>query len=451
MLGAAVAVTALFALVAWSYYSQVSVVYGYEGYLRRPPDPAWMVTSLFLALLPLAWLPYRPERASTVTLWILYLFTVVPICAVVPLVPVFDQATSALFAAWSVAFLLLASLGQLVRPPQIMPSPLTGAVGRRWFVAGAGLLAIVLLTTFGLPVHVVALSDAYDQRLAFRLTVADAPPAFGYLVAWSQSVVAPLILVSGIARRRVSWIAAGLAWFLWGYLINGSRQAIAATPFAIVLYLAGSRRVTGRAYAVGAVVMLALSSVLYAVTRNAYALGLIAERIFAVPGVLSAYYYDFFLGRSPVLLRDGVFSVAASSPYPRDMTYVIGDQYLGRTDANANANVIADAFGNLWFGGLIAALVLAFVLWLLDAVTADLPLGPTVGSLCLVLLALSNVGLTVVILTSGLGLMIVLYWLVGPSLLKLDRPIAGHARPADRLRLTASCTSRPDAHPPVPS
>ncbi|HZB40072.1 MAG TPA: hypothetical protein VE487_03860 [Ilumatobacter sp.] len=420
VLGAAVAISALFALIAWSYYAQVSVVYGYEGYLRRPPDAVWMVAHLFLALLPLSWLPHRPERASTVTLWIMYLFTVVPICAVVPLIPVSNQATSALFAAWSVAFLSLASLGQLVRLPQILPSPMTGARGRRWFAAGAALLAILLIRTFGLPLHLVTLSGAYEQRLAFRAALAEAPPAFGYLVAWSQSVVAPLILVSGIARRRPSWIAAGVAFFLWGFLINGSRQAIAATPFAVLLYLAGSRRVTGKTYAVGALLMLALSSILYGLSRNAYALGLIAERIFAVPGVLSAYYYDYFLGRSPVLLRDGIFSAASPSPYPRDMTYVIGDLYLGRADANANANVIADAFGNLWFGGLIAALVLAFVLWLLDAVTADLPLGPTMASLCLVLLALSNVGLTVVILTSGLGLMIVLYWLVGASLLTRD-------------------------------
>jgi hypothetical protein len=98
------------------------------------------------------------------------------------------------------------------------------------------------------------------------------------------------------------------------------------------------------------------------------------------------------------------------------MTYQIGLEYLGRAEANANVNVIADAFANFWFAGLVVAFVLGCLLWLLDAVTVRLPLGPTMASLVLVLLAFLNVGLTVAVLTSGFGLSIVMLWLLGPGL-----------------------------------
>lgn len=416
LIGAACAVTALFVLIAWSYDSQVAVVYAYEGYLSRAPDPAWAVVNLLLALTPLLWLPLRPHRASSVTLWVLYLFTLVPICAVASLVPTRSQATSTLLSAWSVAFLFLASLGQHVRPGSVIPSPLSGSRGRTLFAVGAVALAALLLATFGFPTRLLSLGGTSSQRLEFREVLADAHPSFGYLVTWSQTVVAPLLLVSGIARRRWAWVLAGGTFFAWWYLINGSKQALAAAPFIGLLYIAGARQARGSTYATAAISLLGVSVGGYAITGNAYALGLISERLFAVPGVLSAYYFDFFLQRPPVLLRDGLLSSASASPYTEQTTYLIGQEYLGRAAANANANVIADSFANFWFAGLVAAVVLAVVLWVLDSVTVELPTGPVAASLCLILLALMNVGLTVALVTSGMGLIIVCFWLVGHAL-----------------------------------
>jgi hypothetical protein len=191
---------------------------------------------------------------------------------------------------------------------------------------------------------------------------------------------------------------------------------LVAIPFALILYWAGNRAASGAGYSFGGAGLIAVSASTYAVTGNLYALSSISERLFAVPGVLGGYYFDYFAGRPPALLRDGIGGLLSSSPYPRDITYQIGIEYLGRAEANANVNVIGDAFANFWFAGLIIALVLACLLWILDAATFSLPLGATMASLVLVLLALLNVGLTVALLTSGLGLAIVLLWLFGEYL-----------------------------------
>jgi hypothetical protein len=221
------------------------------------------------------------------------------------------------------------------------------------------------------------------------------------------------------------WAGVGMVILVWAYFVTATRQSLVAIPFALLLYWAGNRRTNGTGYAMGGALLITASSAGFAITGNLYVLASISERLFTVPGILGGYYFDYFADRPPVLLRDGIGGIISSSPYPQEMTYQIGLQYLGRVEANANVNVIADAFGNFWFAGLFVAFVLACLLWLLDSATIRLPVGATVASLVLVLLALLNVGLTVALLTSGFGLAILLLWAFGESL--FNRPeIAPH-------------------------
>lgn len=409
-------VCALFLLVYWSYKTQVFPTYGYEGYRFREPEPVWLLSALVLSLLPLTWLPAQPRRPSSVTLWIIYLFAVVPICCLTPALPIRSERWMFGLAAWSVAFLGIASLSQV---PGVVPLPRPHLAPRRArmivFVA-CSTTFLLLIGSFGFSLGSPDLSTIYTQRLSFRLLLAGANPLLGYMATWGQTVLAPLAIATALWRRSLTWMALGTSILMWAYFVTATRQALVAIPFGFALYWAGNRKVNGVSYAVGGTSLIAVSAATFAVTGNLYALGSISERMFAVPGILGGYYFDYFADRPPVLLRDGVGGLLSASPYPREMTYQIGLEYLGRADANANVNVIADAFANFWFAGLFVAFVLACLLWLLDAATVRLPLGATMASLVLVLLAFLNVGLTVAVLTSGFGLAIVLLWLFGEHL-----------------------------------
>ena len=420
---AIVPVCVMYAVIYWSYKSQVFPAYSYEGYRFRTPEPAWLVAGLVLSLIPLRWLPPHPRRPSTVTLWIVYLFVVVPICALTPALPMRSELWMFGLATWSVLFLGVASLSQI---PKVRPLPRPRIAGRRArpivFVACAATF-MVLIISFGFAIGSPDLSTIYTQRLSFRTVLANSNPLLGYLVTWGQVVLAPLAIATGLWRRSLHWVLLGISILVWAYFVTATRQALVAIPFAVLLFWAGNRKVSGVSYAAGGAALIGISSATYAVTGSLYALGSVAERLFAVPGVLGGYYFDYFADRPPVLLRDGIGSLFSSSPYPREMTYQIGLEYLGRAEANANVNVIADAFANFWFAGLVVALVLACLLYLLDAATIRLPLGATMASLVLVLLALLNVGLSVALLTSGFGLAIVLLWLFGEQL--FDGPDRG--------------------------
>lgn len=423
---AIVPVCALFIIVYWSYKSQVFPTYAYEGYRFRAPDPAWLFAGLVLSLLPLLWLPTQPRRPSAVTLWIIYLFVVVPICCLTPALPMRSERWMFGLSAWSVVFLGIASLSQV---PSVRPLPRPRLAGRRarWvvFLATVGTF-LILIVTFGFAIGTPDFGAVYTQRLSFRAVLGETNPLLGYLVSWIQIVLAPVAIATALVRRSPLWAALGASILVWAYFVTATRQSLVAIPFGVVLFWAGNRRTNGTGYAVGGALLITTSAAGYAVTGNLYALASISERLFAVPGVLGGYYFDYFADRPPVLLRDGIGRLLSASPYPRATTYQIGLEYLGRADANANVNVIADAFANFWFAGLIVALALAVLLWVLDAATIRLPLGATMASLVLVLLALLNVGLTVALLTSGFGLVIVLLWLFGEGLfddLGVDRMV----------------------------
>ena len=413
---AIVPVCALFIIVYWSYKTQVYPTYAYEGYRFRDPDPAWLFAGLVLSLLPLFWLPTQPRRPSAVTLWIIYLFVVVPICCLTPALPMRSERWMFGVSIWSVMFLAIASLSQLPKVVSLPRLHLAPRRARALVSIGSVGTFLLLIAKFGFTIGSPDLSIIYTQRLSFRTILETSNPAYGYLVDWSQVVLAPLAVAVALRRRSAVWMALGTSILVWAYFVTATRQALVAIPFAFALYWAGNRRVSGASYAVGGVSLIAVSSAAFALTGNLYALGSISERLFAVPGVLGGYYFDYFANRPPVLLRDGVGGFLSASPYPREMTFQIGLEYLGRVEANANVNVIADAFANFWLAGLVVAFVLACLLWLLDAVTIRLPLGPTMASLVLVLLAFLNVGLTVAVLTSGFGLIIAMLWLFGDGL-----------------------------------
>ena len=103
---------------------------------------------------------------------------------------------------------------------------------------------------------------------------------------------------------------------------------------------------------------------------------------------------------------------------------MIGETYFGGAETNANMNVFADAFAQLWLAGLLLPVVLALVFWLLDSVTKRLHIPAVVGSLSLLSLALVNTGSTNWLATSGMAVALGIYWLAGPGLfpVSVDEP-----------------------------
>jgi len=128
----------------------------------------------------------------------------------------------------------------------------------------------------------------------------------------------------------------------------------------------------------------------------------------AVPGQLTAYYYDYFTSHPPYYLSFSVLRSFVPSPYDTEAPYLIGRVYFN-TGEDANANLWADAIANFGLIGVIpASLLLGVVLWLFDWVASGRDLRLVAPLAALAGLGLSNGALLTTILTGGIAFAMVL-------------------------------------------
>ena len=423
-LGVLFAILLLQVLVAWTYVEYVSPLYGYMGFVSRSVSLPHVAVSIAIGSIPVIWLPLRPNTPSQLLLWVLQILVVCSSCALGPLLPHRGVWETIGWALWNVACMAAVSLVLVLPTMNLTSLHMSAKTGRRVFYGSFLFVFGFLFTKFGWPNPDIALSTAQFRRLEFRVSLEGGGMIAGYLVVWLQTLFAPMAIMSGLCRRRPVFALVGCTAVLWVYMLQGTRTSLIVIPLGLVFWLALSRGASALVYVWGAIALLALSLGTYVATNSLMVLNLVAKRIFVVPGALGAIYFDFFAGGEPALYRDSFGSVLSESPYPMEIPSMIGATYLGSAETNANVNVFADAFAQLWLAGLLLPVVLALVFWLLDSVTKRLHIPAVVGSLSLLSLALVNTGSTNWLATSGMAVALGIYWLAGPGLfpVSVDEP-----------------------------
>lgn len=276
----------------------------------------------------------------------------------------------------------------------------------------------LLVATYGSVMTLVSLDAIYEQR-----TVGAATSRFmGYVQTYFGYVLSPALLAFGLLRRNFLLIAAGFAGGLVLYSITAEKNAF-AFPYIIVgfNFLLTRRRTF---YQSAAFVLVVLGSVLgVAVLLNddslvaAFLAWYIGVRSLLTPGLFVAQYLDFFSDRGFTYfshvtgigwLVNPPPTLLAEARWP-SIGHMVGEQYVGIPDLNANASFVASdgvaSFGAV--GIIVAFLILAAYLILFGraargvakrfAMLIAMPIG----------LLLTNVSLLTVILSFG-GL----FWLL---------------------------------------
>jgi hypothetical protein len=263
----------------------------------------------------------------------------------------------------------------------------------------------------------VSLEAIYEQRAAGAAT----SRAIGYAQTYVGYVFAPALIAFGLTRRNYLLVALGFAGGILLYSITAEKNAfsfpflICAVAFLLTRRSSFFRSTTFIALALSSVLLpaVALSSTNLVAGFFAWYIGV---RSLLTPGLFIAQYTEFFGSRGHTWWSHvtGIGSVVPRPPGLADdrwpsLGHIVGEQHIGKTDLNANANFVASdgiaAFGDL--GVVIVFALLAVFLVLLDraaegvdrkfAVLIALPIG----------LTLTNVSLFTVLLSFG-GL----FWLL---------------------------------------
>jgi hypothetical protein len=131
-----------------------------------------------------------------------------------------------------------------------------------------------------------------------------------------------------------------------------------------------------------------------------------------VPGQLTSYYFDYFSSHPWAMLGDGTLKGLVPYPYDLPVPNLIAREYFGDPNIVANANIWADGYANFgYLGMLIATLILALTMMLLDAASKGLSLRLVALILVMPAVSLANSAMLTSILTQGLGLTLLLLYL----------------------------------------
>lgn len=397
-------------LLVWCYDRAVSRLYAYLG-MRNVVLSPWEYTLAFVcACVPCLWLPLGRPRPSTLVIWLQYLVVYLPTCLIAP-----RNAAPAGPNVWGLILCMAASM-MIIQAIAGLP---TIRLARqrlqpeayRWaLVAAFALLLIPIVAAFGVPTSLPSLLDVYGVRSEYQETVRQTGRGVGYAVFWLAGVVAPLLMIEGLVRRKSLPLIMAASAALYLFAVSGMKSVAFSCVLILGLYWlsrGGGKRL-GLRLASAVLAVIAVSTAIDLLMGQWLFTNLLVRRVLIVPGLLTGDYYDYFTSHSVTLLSGSFLAFLGHNPYDAPVPVVIGTVYFGSPDMSANVNVWGDAIANFGLYGVIGyAVVLGLILWGFDSAAIGGRSRTAVLMVAMPAFALTNSALPTTIVTGGLGLIFI--------------------------------------------
>jgi hypothetical protein len=391
------------ALILLAYVTVISRSFDYLGYTYQSPGLLLGGLSVCLAVLPALWLPDAASRLSIVIVWILYLLAYVP----GQLIPVLVIPRPIAAVPWMLG--LLPSFWLVWRAVANAPRHRVGAIGSSTFfwlvVLGTVMIAYVSALALGtLELGVPDLGEAYVARFLYRAETAQSGVLFAYLISWTGNVINPLFMSHAIIKRRVWWFLIGLGGQIALFSLSGFKSVLFSPLLVIGLHLAMRRdgRRLGSNVLIAGIAVVGASIVSSVFVGNDFLMYLFTRRMVVTPGLLSAYYVEFFSVNPQTMFANSFLSGLVDPRYTLDVSFLIGETYFNDPTTSANANVWADGFAGLGIAGMVlVSALLGLALRALDAVVEPAERRLFLGVAGVMGFTLANAALSTSLLSHG--------------------------------------------------
>jgi hypothetical protein len=378
------------------------------------------VSAGLLAALPGLWMPPRLTRPSQVLYWVLYLLVVVPTC-LVAICGLEDQSSGPILLAVCVVS-MFALTGLVYRVP-LLPLP---RVQLKKYEFGVVLVLLsatfyaLLVSSFGFNFHFVSLEDIYSVRAQYQSTLDRAPGLVAYAISWQAWVINPLVMAMGLRWHRLSWVAMGVVAQFAIYSITGFRSMFfSAILLLYLLWLMRSVSAFGTRFIFTWTAIFAGAGALQYSGLALTPAALINVRMTSLPGLLTGYYYEFFSIHPHARLGHSILKSLIDYPYAVEPPYLIASTYFHNAAMESNANLWADAYANFGYAGIcLFSVILVVVLWLYDSLALHCDKRLAALAIGLPAFALANTGLLTALLTNGIGLLMLLVYIMPPTMHK---------------------------------
>jgi hypothetical protein len=353
--------------------------------------------ALFLAVC----LPSWSRKLDELFVWILVLFVGIPL-----IIPYQWSGASLTWMLTSTLFLGALGAQSRVRLLQIKPFEFIGG----WWILGmflGGVAAYSLLSS----VLIVGLTPTFDFSVVYEIRdrfEEQRLPLATYAYKWTAFVVVPFLFILG-RIRRIKWVwlsAVGMALIL--FFATGHKMYLLIPAFVFIIdWCVGCKKPF--VWLVGG-----LSILVIAGTLTFYSFGdkrlnaTFSNRLYVLPAKISYEYHEFFSTNPKVMLSHSVLAGSIDYPYTASPASIVAGRYYADPEGSPNTGILADAYMNFGYQGIVAlwilvAVVLRLVRWIGDQRNIRLALSLTVVPI----FTWVNSGFLTSFLTSGLALGII--------------------------------------------
>ena len=418
LIGGALAYAAVF---HWAYIGWVVPVYASEGADYLPPSQTVLLILYILAVLPTTWIPLEISRPTQFVYLVIYITVYVP-SVFVPTFIGYQSIADTLFLSLTLC-IGFGIIGTTYRLPTLRFRHSWISADVFWSLLYGSVLALDawVFVTFRGSLQLVSFEDVYSVRHS-ATQVLQTSGLLSYGMCWLSGALNPYLMASGVFEKKKGRIFLGIGGQVLIYAAAAHKAALLSilfVPVFAVWFRKGPRRFPIKLIALVVVLIVALTFSMQIVPSSQvvhWAGVVVLFRTFALPGILTAQYQDFFT-RSPHtwFSQYTPFQTLLQSPYTHEVSYEVGEYYTGDQDVQANAHFWAsDGIASVGLAGILFVSVLCgLVFWVVDnALTRG---GTRFGAAALTFwaLAISNVSLLTSISSMGLGVLIVLFY-VGP-------------------------------------
>lgn len=408
----------------WIYVRYLYPTFDYLGFDFNRPAPAYLALAWTLALLPCLWMPLRLTRPSQLAYWVLYITVFIP-SMFVPLYAQMEPAREiAVLMLVFLAGFLIVGCAYGVPPAAARAGGLAPTRIAKAMAALAGALALWMLIVYRHHLAIVGFNDVYDLRDAANDLAEGTSVNYAFMLL--TGAVNPFLMGYGLFYRKRWMVLAGVAGQLLIYSVGGTKGSILSITFIPAMYaLLRIRRVPFgvKIAAASLALMLAFCAVFAVAGEQAgdivsIALFVVFSRTLGMGGLLTAQYYDFFQ-RNPFTYWSHIKGVSwfVHYPYQYPVGQELGIAYAGTTALDATTHFFAtDGIEAAGLPGvLLIAVFCAFVFWVLDSAAQGHD--PRLAALITTYAAynLSNISIFTSLLSGGLGLLILVLYLMKPA------------------------------------
>ncbi len=355
-----------------NYRDLISPIFSYNG-LTYQPLPSWVWSySIILSLAPLHWMPLNFSRPSDFTSWILYLTVVLPAnfvsFMVSKLSPQIVVMLPLLLTSSFLLFEFVRTRRWKIKIPDIAGTSILFSL---FLPATTIILAVILFSHTNFTLN-ISWDDIYVRRLDARNILSQT--LLGYSEAVLASVLIPIGVIYGIQTKKWAYIAVSLFAVLTIFSLKGSK-GLFVTPIVLIgiykLSLAKRSDIGLKLLAWFNVWVYSALFEAFVLKSNIITLYTV-RRMLIIPSQLTVYYWEYFRQNYLYGMQDSRLGWLI----PMDLNYsiprarLIGLEFFGNIETNANANIWATGYADFGvLGMLLTSILAALILKILDNIS----------------------------------------------------------------------------------